>query len=237
MSALDCRPAPVADIEKTARSSRNGHGFPASPPSSPRSARITVGAQRRPLTSLGRFRALTQGRPHGSPSGNVVRAHRAPAPVRLLDHLRAQDGGAPPRRGHHRLRHGQPRRPDAAAHRRQARRDRAAARHAWIFGVEGHSAPAPRDLPLVQAALGRGLRSRVGSHRHHRLEGGHRALGARNPRPWRHGAGAEPELPDPHLRAGDRGRRHPPGADDARRGFLRRARAHDQDELSRSRRC
>ena len=43
----------------------------------------------------------------------------------------------------------------------------------------------------------------------------------------RHRAGAEPELPDPHLRPGDRGRRHPPGADDAGRRFLRRARAHD----------
>ena len=53
----------------------------------------------------------------------------------------------------------------------------------------------------------------------------------------RHRAGAESELPDPHLRPGDRGRRHPPGAVDAGRRFLRRARAHDQVELSRSRRC
>ena len=57
---------------------------------------------------------------------NRVRAPDAPAAVRLQHHDRAQDGRAPPRRGHHRLRHGQPRRPDAAAHRRQAGRDRAA---------------------------------------------------------------------------------------------------------------
>ena len=46
-----------------------------------------------------------------------------------------------------------------------------------------------------------------------------------------------PELSDPHLRTGDRRRRHPPGAADAGRRFLRRAGAHDPDRASRSRRC
>ena len=88
------------------------------------------------LTSLGRFRALTPERsacPH-PPATEFARLD-APAAVRLQHHDRAQDGRAPPRRGHHRLRHGQPRRPDAAAHRRQAGRDRAAPRHARLFGV------------------------------------------------------------------------------------------------------
>ncbi len=65
------------------------------------------------------------------------------------------------------------------------------------------------------------------SDRHDRLEGRHRAPDARDARSRRHRAGAEPELPDPHLRRGDRRRRHPLGADDAGRRFLRRARARD----------
>ena len=99
------------------------------------------------------------------------------------------------------------------------------ARHARLLGVEGHSAAAPRDLPLVQAALRRRVRSGHRGDRHHRLEGRPRAPGARDARPRRHGAGAQSELSDPHLRPGDRRRRHPPGADDAGRRFLRRARA------------
>ena len=42
-----------------------------------------------------------------------ARIERLP-PYVFQHHRRAQDGGAPPRRGHHRLRHGQPRRADAA---------------------------------------------------------------------------------------------------------------------------
>ena len=113
----------------------------------------------------------------------------------------------------------------------------AAPRHARLLGVEGHPAPAPRDLPLVPAPLRRRVRSGDRGDRHDRLEGRHRAPRARDARPRRHGAGAEPELSDPHLRAGDRGRRHPARADDAGRRLLRRARAGDPHAASRSRRC
>ena len=103
----------------------------------------------------------------------------------------------------------------------------AAPRHARLLGVEGHPAAAPRDLPLVPARYGVELDPdteaivTIGSK-----EGiAHLALATLGPR--RHRARAEPELPDPHLRAGDRGRRHPPRADDAGRRFLRGARAGD----------
>ena len=172
------------------------------------------------------------------PPRHVVRAHRAPAPVRLLHHLRAQDGRAPARRGHHRLRHGQPRRPDAA-------------RTSSTSSSRPCSAPTRtaircrKGIPRLRRAICHWYKRRcdvefdpeteaivtIGS------QGGHRAPGARHARPRRHGAGAQSELSDPHLRAGDRRRRHPPGADDARRGLLRRARAHDPRCAIRSRRC
>ena len=104
----------------------------------------------------------------------------------------------------------------------------AAPGHARLLGVEGHPAAAARDLQLVPAPLRRRARSGQGGDRHDRLEGRHRAPGARHPRPRRHRAGAEPELPDPHLRPGHRRRRHPARAQDAGRRLLRRARARDQ---------
>src|SRR5213080_2632830 len=42
-------------------------------------------------------------------SRNRFRALDAPAAVHFFDHLRAQDGRTPARRGHHRLRHGESR--------------------------------------------------------------------------------------------------------------------------------
>ncbi len=67
-----------------------------------------------------------------------------------------------------------------------------------------------------QDALRRRARSRLRSDRHHRLEGRHRASRARDARSRRHRARAEPELSDPYLRPGDRGRRHPSRADACR---------------------
>ena len=82
------------------------------------------------------------------------------------------------------------------------------------------------------APLRRRIRSGDRSDRDDRLEGGHRAPRARDARPRRHGARAESELSDPHLRSRDRRRRHPARAERRRRRFLRRARADDPHELS-----
>ena len=116
---------------------------------------------------------------------------------------------------------GNPDQPTPRAHRRQADRDGAAPRHARLLGLQRHPAAAARDLQLVPEALRRRARSRFRSDRHDRLEGRHRAPRARDARPRRHRARAEPELPDPHLRPGDRRRRHPPRADARGRRFFR----------------
>ena len=131
------------------------------------------------------------------------------------------------RRGRDRPVDGQSRRADAEAHRRQAGRSLAAHGHARLLGLEGHPAPATRDLRLVPAPLRRRARSGRRGDRHHRLEGRPRAPDARVPRARRHRAGAESLVPDPHLRRDHRRRRHPLGAHDAGRRFLRRARARD----------
>ena len=74
---------------------------------------------------------------------------------------------------------------------------------------------------------------RIPGHRHHRLQGRPGPPDAGHAGPWRHRAGAQSQLPHPHLRRSHRRRQHPFGAHDAGRGFLRgtgarRARVHSQ---------
>mmetsp|Transcript_2839 Transcript_2839/g.7340 ORF Transcript_2839/g.7340 Transcript_2839/m.7340 type:complete len:342 (-) Transcript_2839:1142-2167(-) len=151
------------------------------------------------------------------------RAHRPPPTLRLQHHGGAQARGPPARRRHHRHEHGQPRWGHATAHRRQAQRGRAAARYPRLLGQQGHPAAAPRDLALVPAPLRRGDRPRQRGHRHHRLQGGPGPPDAGHAGPWRHGAGARPQLPHPHLWRGDRRGRHPRDSGVERGGLLRRA--------------
>jgi hypothetical protein len=151
------------------------------------------------------------------------RAHRPPASLRLQHHRRAQAGGAPTGRGHHRHEHGQPRRGHAAAHRRQARRGGPAPRHPRLLGQQRHPAPAPRNLALVPAPLRRAHRPRPRSHRHHRVEGRPGPPDAGDAGPRRHRAGAGPQLPHPHLWRRHRRRRHPRHPRQQRGRLLRRA--------------
>ena len=104
--------------------------------------------------------------------------------------------------------------------------------HPRLLGVARHPAAAPGDLPLVRAPLRRRVRPGNRSDLDHRLEGRHRSSRARDAGPRRHRARAESQLSDPHLRTGDRGRRHPARADDAERGFLRGARERDPHAVS-----
>jgi hypothetical protein len=157
------------------------------------------------------------------PGSAPLCAHRPPAPLRLQHHRRAAHGRAPPWRRHHRHEHGQPRRGHAGAHRRQADRGGAAPRHPRLQRQQGHPAPAPRHQPLVPRPLPGGHRPRPRGHRHHRLQGRPGAPDAGHAGPRRHRAGARPELPHPHLRRGDRRRRHPQRAAGTRRGLFRRA--------------
>ncbi len=60
------------------------------------------------------------------------------------------------------------------------------------------------------------------------VEGGARQPRHRDHRAGRRRARAQPELPDPHLRLHHRRRDDPRGADDARRGVFRSARARDR---------
>ena len=105
-------------------------------------------------TSLGRFRALTKKDRHVPvlPRFSAIPAHRAPPAIRFQYHRRTEDGGAPSRRRHHRLRHGQSRRPDARAHRREAGRDGAASGYARLFGVAGYRACAARSASGISGA-------------------------------------------------------------------------------------
>ena len=155
------------------------------------------------------------------PLADRVRPRQAAAAVRLQHHHRAQDGRATARRRHHRLRDGQPRRPDAEAHRRKADRNGSSRRYARLFDVEGHSAPSPRDLRLVRDPLRRRARSGERSDLHYRFQRRNRALGAGDARARRRRAGPESQLSDPHLRPGDRRRRHSTCADHAGRRLLR----------------
>jgi hypothetical protein len=141
--------------------------------------------------------------------------HQAFATLRLQHHRRVEDGRPPARRGHHRHEHGQPGRPDAAAHHRQAGRGGAAREHARLFDLQGHSAPAQGDLRLVSATLRRQLRPGERGGGDHRLEGRSRASDARDAGPWRYRPGAQPVVPDPHLWGDHRRRRHPLGTHDA----------------------
>ncbi len=63
----------------------------------------------------------------------------------------------------------------------------------------GTAAAAAGHLQLVQDALRCRPRPRHRGHRHHRIEGRHRPPLPRHSRLARHGAGAEPQLSDPHL--------------------------------------
>jgi alanine-synthesizing transaminase len=85
-----------------------------------------------------------------------------------------------------------------------------------------HGYSVSKGIPAAQARSPTGTRRRYGvsfdpdrGDRHHRLQGGAGAPDAGHARPRRHRAGAQPQLPDPHLRRDHRRCRHPLGADDA----------------------
>ena len=98
------------------------------------------------------------------------------------------------------LSHGQPRRAHAPAHRRQAGRGRAARGHARLLGLQGHPAPAPGHLQLVQERAT--TSSSTPTPRPSSPSAPRRASPTScSPRSiGRHRAGAQPELPHPHLR-------------------------------------
>src|SRR5581483_12133798 len=82
-------------------------------------------------------------------------SHQATPALRLQRGRRSQARGAPARRGHRRLLDGEPRRPDAAARRREPRRIRAEAAEPPLLRVARHLQAAGRYLRLVQEALRR----------------------------------------------------------------------------------
>ncbi len=81
--------------------------------------------------------------------------HRPTAALRLQHRQRDEDRGAPPRRGHHRPRHGQPGPADASAHRRQAGPGGAERPQPPLLGLARHHQAAPRAERLVRAPLRR----------------------------------------------------------------------------------
>ena len=126
--------------------------------------------------------------------------HQAPSPLRLQRSQRAEGQGARRRARRDRPRHGQSRRPDPRAHRRQADRGGAEPENPRLFGVARHRRAAPRLRRLLRPPLQCRARSRARGHRHVGLEGGARQSGAGDHRAGRHRAGAEPVLSDPRLR-------------------------------------
>ena len=131
-------------------------------PSLPAYATRIRGAAR-PLPA-GPFRSSTNetSRDRGIPP------HQAPAALRLRRGQPAEGGGASSRGRHHRSRHGQSRHRYAQAHRRQADRDGAAAAHAPLFGVQGHSGPAQGAGGVLCAPVRREARPGDPGRRHAR---------------------------------------------------------------------
>ena len=71
-----------------------------------------------------------------------VPPHPAPAALCVRRGQPAEGGGAGGRQGHHRSRHGQPRQPDAGAHRREAGRDGARRQDPPLLDLARHPGPA-----------------------------------------------------------------------------------------------
>ena len=176
---------------------------------------------RRRSDGSGRLRYSEDSMAESRPARRFARIDRLP--LRFQYHRRTEDGRSSPWRGHHRPEHGQSRRADPAAYRREALHRRPARRHPWLLHLARHPAPAPGHLALVPRPLRRADRPGKRSHRHHRLQGRPRAPDAGDPRPWRHHPRAQPELSDPHLRCGDRRRPGALGAAGAGHRFLQRA--------------
>ena len=134
-------------------------------------------------------------------------------PYVFADRQRSQDQGASPGRGHHRSRHGQPGPGHAQAHRRQAGRGGAR--------IPGTTATRPRaGITRLRVAMANWYRDRYGVELDPETEAiatigakegmAHLALAVLQPGDG--GAGPEPDLSDPLLLGGDRGRRPALGA-------------------------
>ena len=152
--------------------------------------------------------------------GRRVLPHEAPA---ALCHRRSKrDAGRSTHRGagHHRPWHGQPRSAATPARDRHAVRGRAEAVSARLFGLGRHSRRAQGAGQLLCPALRGRARSRYRSGDDDGLEGGARQPRHRDHRSGRRGAGAEPELSDPHLRLHHRRGDDPLGADHPGRALL-----------------
>ena len=97
------------------------------------------------------------------------------------------------------------------------------ARRARLFAVQGHSRPAQGAGQLLRPPLRGRSRSRERGRGDDGLEGRARQPRHRDHRAGRRRAGAQPQLPDPHLRLHHRRGDDPLGADHARRGLFRAA--------------